>query len=177
MRKGLFIVAMMASSLLISAKGHAQKTPANNYLNAGIGLGTFGLSGTGGLPITASFEHRFTDKITAGGYVGLISTTFSSTFKYMYYIVGARGSYHFNEVLNVSNPKVDLYGGASVFYRGYSFKYKDHSDLPSSYKSSGGALDFALHAGGRYMFTDNIGGYAELGYGISPLQLGVTLQF
>ena len=88
-------------------------------------------------------------------------------------MIGARGSYHFNELLNVDNPKVDIYGGAMLFYRGFSSKYTG-SGTPYDYNFGG--IDFALHAGGRYMFSQAIGAYAELGYGISPLQLGVTVQ-
>jgi hypothetical protein len=43
--------------------------------------------------------------------------------------------------------------------------------------ASGGDINFELHAGGRYLFNNSVGAFAELGYGISPLQLGVTLKF
>jgi hypothetical protein len=171
----LFLVALLATTL-VSVNAEAQDVKGKRFLNAGIGLGTFGFSGTGGLPITASFEHGFTDKISAGGTVGLVRTKFLTDYHYSYYIVGARGSYHFNELLKVENEKVDLYGGVSLFYRGYKLKYKGTTE-EGDYKASAGGLDYALHAGARYMFSDNIGGYAELGYGISPLQLGVALKF
>lgn len=169
-------------ALAASAGAHAQDAPdfgnvkGQSFLNAGIGVGTFGLTGTGGLPITASFEHGVTDKISAGLTAGYVKTKFYTNYHYTYYMVGARGSYHFNELLNVSDEKLDVYGGLSLFYRGFKADYKDQFNDQYA-KASGGGVDFALHAGARYMFAGNIGGYAELGYGISPLQLGVSVKF
>lgn len=171
----IFSVVILASSQTFGQEtADAQQVKGVNYLNAGIGLGTFGFTGTGGLPITASFEHGFTDKISAGISLGMVSTKYATYWKYNYFVIGARGSYHFNELLNVTNPKLDVYGGATLFYRGYSIKYDGPGD-PG--KSSAGGLDFAIHAGGRYYFSSNVGAFAELGYGISPLQLGVTFRF
>jgi hypothetical protein len=177
MKKFLVVAAALFTAALFStASVNAQDVKGKNFVNAGIGIGTFGFSGTGGLPITASFEHGFTDKISAGGYVGIVQRKFLTDYKYSYFVVGARGSYHFSELLNITNEKVDVYGGASLYYRGYKLKYgtSEHNDL---YKASGGTIGLALHAAARYMFSEKIGGYAELGYGISPLQLGVSFKF
>ena len=151
-----------------------------NLLNAGIGLGSYGLSGTGGLPITASFEHGFSKNISAGVGLGFIQKKYAFDWKYTYLLLGARGSYHLNEALKITNDKLDVYAGAGLLYRRYSFKYTDEiSEIEDEveYKTSGGEVDFELHAGGRYMFNKGVGAFAELGYGISPLQLGVTLKF
>jgi len=108
--------------------------------------------------------------------VGFVKRNFAYDWKYTYFVIGARGSYHFNELLNVENEKLDVYGGASIYYRGYKLKY-DHNELSDYYDASGGTVGLALHAAARYMFKENLGAYAELGYGVSPLQLGVTLKF
>ena len=170
-----FIILTAGSVRAQEIQDAAGSVKGVNYLNAGIGIGTFGFTGSGGLPIVASFEHGFTDKISAGLSLGLVSTKYAQYWKYNYFVIGARGSYHFNELLNVSNPKLDTYGGATLFYRGYSVKY----DGPDTFdgKSSSGGLDIAIHVGSRYFFSDNFGAFAELGWGISPLQLGVTLKF
>lgn len=170
-----FLTLGILASVVAFGQEDANQVQGKNYLNAGIGLGTFGFTGTGGLPITASFEHGFTDKISAGLSIGLVSTKYAAYWKYNYFVIGARGSYHFNEVLNVDNPKLDVYGGATLFYRGYSVKYNGPDEFKS--KASAGGLSFAIHAGGRYYFSNNLGAFAELGYGISPLQLGLTLKF
>jgi hypothetical protein len=147
-----------------------------NLLNAGIGLGTYGLYGSGGLPITASFEHGFTDKISAGIGFGFVQRKYYHDWKYTYLMFQVRGSYHFNELLEIDNPKLDVYGGTGLIYRHYKLKY-DEGGTIYDYKSSGGSVTIDLHAGGRYMFNDHLGAYAEVGYGISPLQLGVSFKF
>ena len=179
MKKIGLLTAAVVMAVLGTSSANAQSTQTvkgTNYLNAGIGLRTFGLSGTGGLPITASFEHGFTDKISAGGYVGFVQRKFAHDWKYTYFVIGARGSYHFSELLNIQNEKLDVYGGASLYYRGYKLKYGD-DEISELYDTNGGTVGLALHAAARYMFKDNLGAYAELGYGVSPLQLGVTLKF
>lgn len=173
----LMCLTVVAVLLVSTAQAQEQSVKGRSFLNAGIGLGTFGFTGSGGLPITASFEHGITDDISAGVYLGMVRTSYADYWKYRYTVIGVRGSYHFNEVLNVANPKLDVYGGASLYYRGYKVKWENSSEPSDDYKTSGGTVGLALHAAGRYMFANNIGVYAELGYGISPLQLGVTFKF
>ena len=182
MKRKIVLTAVIVFSLLTTKSVSAQGgTPFNdvngiNLLNAGVGLGTYGLYGTGGLPLTASFEHGFSKNISAGLEAGMVQRKFADGWKYSYFIIGARGSYHFNEVLNVSNPKLDDYGGAGLLYRHIKVKYSGESDELYG-KASSGDVTIDLHAGGRYMFSDNIGAFAEVSYGISPLKLGVSLKF
>jgi len=152
----------------------AQDVKGKNFVNAGVGIGTFGFSGTGGVPLVASYERGITDKISAGVYVGMIKRNWYGDVKYNYKVIGVRGSYHFNELLNVTNEKLDVYGGASIYYRGYSVKY---DGINGKEKATSSTASFALHAAARYMFTPNIGAFGEVGYGVSPLQLGATFVF
>lgn len=176
MKKGLLlaVAGLLSAASLLAQK--EQSVKGVNYVNAGIGLGTYGFYGTGGLPVVASAEHGFTDKISAGLNLGFVSRKYASDWKYTYIIVGVRGSYHFNELLNIDNDKVDVYGGAAINYEHYKLKYSGDID-ESYYKVSGGEVDIQLHAGARYLFSEHVGGFAELGYGISPLQLGLTFKF
>jgi hypothetical protein len=178
----LMMTAVVAVSVLsTSAKAqdiNVTDVKGKNFLNAGVGLGTFGFNGTGGLPVTASFEHGFTDKVSAGVYLGMIQRKWYGDVTYNYKVIGVRGSYHFNEILKVTNDKLDLYGGASLYYRGYSAKYELPGELGGGKeKVTSGGLSFALHAGTRYQFAKNIGAFAEVGYGVSPLQLGLSFVF
>jgi hypothetical protein len=168
----LSIIVMAAVTAITSA--NAQSVKGKNYVNAGIGLGTFGLYGTGGLPITASYEHGFTDQISGGLYVGYVGRKYADDWKYRYKIIGARGSYHFNELLKIAEPKLDVYGGVALFYRSYTLKYEAAGEKR---KATDGTISVGFHAAARYMFANNIGAYAELGYGLSPLQLGVSFVF
>jgi hypothetical protein len=187
MKKKLLLTAGLLVSLFAQNSLFAQDAKTAgfndvkgmNVLNAGIGLGSFGLSGTGGLPLVASFEHGFGKNISAGATLGFIQQKYASDWKYTYLMIGARGSYHLNEALKVANPKLNVYAGAGLFYRRYSFNYTDKvpDELDYDINASGGDINFELHAGGRYLFNNSVGAFAELGYGISPLQLGVTLKF
>ena len=177
------VLILLGPATLFAQKSNGtsfQEVQGTNLLNAGIGLGSYGLSGTGGIPLTASFEHGFTPQISAGVNLGFIQKKYSDSWKYTYLMFGVRGSYHFNEVLKITNPKLDVYGGAGLIYRRYSVKYTDVllEDEPGyAAKASGGDMTIDLHAGGRYLFNSHLGAFAEIGYGISPLQLGLSVKF
>jgi hypothetical protein len=175
MKKGKMILSMIFTvSVFATCAVNAQSVKGKNYVNAGIGIGTYGLHGTGGLPITASYEYGFTDQISAGLYVGYIGRKYADDWKYRYKIIGVRGSYHFNELLNITESKLDVYGGIAVFHRGFTLKYEAAGE---KYKATDGDINVGIHAAARYMFANNIGAYAEVGYGVSPLQLGVSFVF
>jgi hypothetical protein len=171
------VLSLFANNVFAQKSSGFTDVSGTNFLNAGIGLGSYGLSGTGGLPLTASFEHGFSKNISAGVEAGLIQRKFAIDWKYTYLVFGARGSYHLNEALKIASPQLDVYGGAGLFYRHFKVKYNDHTEDEFDFKSSGGDVVFELHAGARYMFSEKVGAYAELGYGISPLKLGVSLKF
>lgn len=180
MKTKLFFATFLLSIILcknsVAQSDGFENVKGVNLLNLGIGVGTYGLSGTGGLPLTASFEHGFTDKITGGVSLGYVRRTYLDDWRYTYLIFGARASYHFNELINHSVPNLDIYGGAGLFYRRYKHSYK--GDFGDQYgDSSGGDVDIDIHAGGRYLFNERFGGFAEVGYGISPLQVGFTMKF
>lgn len=175
MRTSRLLVLSLAA-MIFSFGVNAQSVKGQNFLNAGIGVGTFSLSGTGGIPLIVSAEHGFADQVSAGVVAGFVKTRIQEDYHYSYYIVGARGSYHFNELLNVNEEGLDIYGGASLFYRGYKARYKNFNGT-GDLVTSGGGIDFGIHAGARYMFAGNVGAFAELGYGISPLHLGVSVRF
>lgn len=176
MRKTKLFVLSLAAVVFMSADAHAQDVKGRTFVNAGIGIGTYGLNGSGGVPFIASVEHGFTDQISAGVVGGFVKTKVRDDFHYSYYLVGAKGSYHFNELLKLNNEQLDVYGGLSLFYIGFKSTYKGF-DGTTEYKATGGGLDFGIHAGARYMLNGKAGFFAELGYGISPLQLGVSFKF
>lgn len=94
---------------------------------------------------------------------------------YTFIYAGARASYHFAEILNVDNKKFDPYGGATLGFRyaGYHDTY-GYNDYVSPYNSG---VYLGIHAGARYFFSEKIGGFAEVGYGVSALKIGLTAKF
>lgn len=110
------------------------------------------------------------------GYIGNTGykyTDLGYTAKWNYIVVGARGTYHYNGFTDV--PNLDIYGGAMLAYNIVKYKTEGGgADLSDNY---GSGVGFSGFLGGRWFFTDNIGAYAELGYGVSVLAVGATFKF
>jgi len=163
-----------------SAQGQYDK--GNILVNGGFGLGYYYSSG--GIPILVSGEYAITDAISVGPYLGYTSRTFTEyTWKERYTFIdfGARGSYHFMKHLNLDIDKLDLYGGLFVGYLAANYKLVNAPVGYNAYYYNtgtyGSVARVGIYAGARYYFTDMFAAYAELGYGIAPLSLGVTLKF
>lgn len=160
----LFIVTLLAFS---AQSAIAQYQKGDKLLNAGIGVGTYG---AGGLGLGGSFEYGIHDAISVGalaGYSGR-SNYLGSGVRWSVLTIGARGSYHFNELLNLDNDQIDLYGGVGLGYRNISFNVDGLGSIFGN-AYNGGIIPLA-HIGGKYYFQPNLGIYAELGSGFGILQ-------
>lgn len=176
MKKVIFMLILAFVASNASAQSFLK---GSSVLNAGVGFGT-NLGGLGNArpAISASFEHGQWEVggpgvISLGGYIGNTGYTYKSsgyTQKWNYTIIGARSAYHYNGFENV--PNLDVYGGIMLSYNIISYKADDY-DGPNSY---GSGLGFSAYVGGRWFFTDKFGLYAELGHGISTLNVGVALK-
>lgn len=187
----------MATALVLAATtiSNAQSfSEGDNVLGAGVGLlggYSVGWSGTGvsqSPAINLHFDHGMGELGAGtwglGGYVGYKTINYESKYiyynydyKYTYLVVGARGTWHFNDWHG--NDKLDTYGGVMLAYRSVSFT--DNTDYGAygylnTYTYSGSGVGLSVFAGTRYYFSDKFGLYGELGYGISWLQLGLALK-
>lgn len=151
----------------------------SNILNAGIGLGSnLGGLGNSRPTISVSFEHGKWDVggpgvISIGGYIGNTGYSYKSagyTQKWNYTIIGARSAYHYNGFNNV--PKLDVYGGLMLSYNLVNYS----ADNYNGGNSYGSGLGFHAFVGGRWFFSEKIGSFAELGHGISTLNVGVAIK-
>jgi len=155
---------------LLLKPGHRE-----SYLNGGIGLASYW---GGGIPIGVSFETTIAENLSVGGSVdysryGRNYGGYKWSYNFIY--AGARGSYHFGELLETGS-KFDPYAGLSLGFR--MATYKDNSGYTSDYYSPyNNGLYLGLHVGGRYYFTEKVGGFAEVGYGVTALRLGITAKF
>lgn len=156
---------------------------------AGIGLGSSLGSFTHSSQIPAislqyergMWEAGNSGVISLGGYVGYKSFSyktsagsFESTSKWNYTIVGVRSAYHYQ---GLDNDKIDLYGGLMLSYNILNYSYSDNSGSPSmSSGNYGSTAGLTLYAGARYYFIDGVAAFAELGYGVSYLNLGVAFK-
>ncbi|AKD55754.1 hypothetical protein [Spirosoma radiotolerans] len=145
------------------------------YLNAGVGLAAYY---GGGLPLGVSAEVDVKNNFSVGGSIDYFRYNYgyySGGYTFIY--AGARASYHLGEALNVQNSEFDPYIGASLGFRhaGYHDSYGySYSDYGSGYNSG---LWIGIHAGARYLFSPKIGAFAEVGYGVSALKVGLTAKF
>jgi hypothetical protein len=93
------------------------------------------------------------------------------------YIISVRGTYHLT-VLKDKNNQFDPYAGIMLGVRIYRYKdtyYDSFSSNPYSYKN----LYFVQGAfiGAKYNFKSSIGVFAEAGYDISLVRLGLNVNF
>lgn len=182
MKKIILSLLMFAAISTVSIAQVFDK--GTKFLHAGIGVGSpYAYSGSAMSipPIHASFEVGVTDKIGVGGLIGytaskydqaLFSSQFSWNFTYL--IIGARGAYHFYQ-----NDKADVYGGLMLGYNVASVNFESNNpDIRNSVpEPSVGGVAFGGFLGARYMFKENFGGFAELGYNISYLSVGAAFKF
>jgi hypothetical protein len=179
------MIAVVAMTLSTNAQLFDEEA---KFFHVGIGVGSpYAYSGSDVSipPVHASAEFAVSEKIGVGGLIGytaskweqtdIIGTeTYSYSWKFSYIIVGARGAYHF-----IDSDKADVYGGVMLGYNiaSASFESSSSSIKESDYSSpSVGGVAFGGFVGARYMFTEKLGGFAELGYNISWLSVGLAVK-
>jgi hypothetical protein len=155
-----FLLALIATT---SFKGFSQAyKQGDNLLNATIGIGN-----VYGFGIGASFEHGFTENISAGGSFDYLNYNYLGVSGSSLLYFAVRGSYHAGELLKTGD-KLDPYIGLGLGYVSW----------PGIYSGIGASgIFFQGHLGARYWFSDNLGGVAEVGAGAATLKLGVALKF
>ena len=175
MKRILLGVCLVGILSVLSNAAFAQYKKGDNLLNIGIGLNTYY---EGGVPLSAIYEKGVTDEISVGGGIDYLSYHYGSggnDYSYNVTYVAARGSYHFNSLLNLRNENWDIYAGASLGYRSFSWKDYSGNGAGSAY---GSGLFLGIHAAARYYFSKSVGGFFEIGgLGSTNARLGVTFKF
>ena len=184
--KKLFLLLIAVSFSLTQLRAQEPTfSKGDKALNLGFGFGNTLYSGTYYKsqipPLSASFEVGVADNVIdekgvigVGGYLGYSSYKYEYSgwgWKYSNLILGARGSFHYPLV-----DKLDTYTGLLLGYNISSSKEFGTIIPGYDYSSSSGGTVFAWFLGARYYFKDNFGVMAELGYGITYLNLGVTFK-
>ena len=184
--KKLLVFAFVAVFSLPMLK--AQESMFNlgdKVVSLGIGFGTTLYSGgyysRGFPPLSISYEQAIKDDILekgvigVGGYLGYTSYKWDYLgwgYKYSNIIFGAGGSFHYPLV-----DKLDTYISILLGYR-ISTSSEYGTSIPGyDYDTSSGGLVFSSFVGARYYFTETIAAFAQVGYGISYLTIGVSIRF
>lgn len=189
-------IALAAGVLMLSATtGKSQSfDKGTSSINLGVGFGYSINYYTGGgvsasPVISGSYEYG---ALTLGpgtlglglavGYQGAsysYSDYYGDTWsdKWVTTSFGIRGMYHWN---GLQSDKYDIYGGIQLTYVHYGFSETATGPFANVY-NYGSALSSSFYpylvVGGRYLFTNNIGVFAELGYDICYFKLGLNLKF
>ena len=167
----LAVLAIVGSISIANAQEVFHK--GTTAINAGIGLGSY-YSGITIPPLSVSLDYGVADNlingnngsISVGGFAGYAASShtygaYKTTFSYI--ALGGRGAFHYQFA-----PKLDTYAGLMISY--------DISSASSNNVDATSGIHWSLFLGGRYFFTEKIGGFAELGYGFYNLNLGVTFK-
>jgi len=158
-------------------------------VNLGLGLGST-LGGYGYAteipPISVSLDWGIIDELFnvenlslgVGGYLGYSSNkwTWSGAdygWRYTYVIPGVRGTVHYQ----LPVEKLDTYAGLMLGYNIVTHKEFGTWAGANTYSASASTAEFSAYAGARYYFTNSIAAFAELGYGIAYLNIGLSLKF
>jgi hypothetical protein len=173
---------MFCAAFSVGVNAQNTFSKGDNNINLGVGIGST-LGGTGYAtstpPLSISYErgiidNLFDDKssLGLGAYLGYASNKWSAAnyyWKNNYTIFGVRGALHYQLV-----DRLDTYAGLMLGYESISSSVSGEGSGVAPVSSG---LGLSLFLGGRYYFSDNIGAFAELGYGIAYLQLGVSFKF
>lgn len=175
MKRIILGVCVAGALSLLSNLAVAQYKKGDNLLNIGLGLNSYY---SGGVPLSAIYEAGVTDEISFGGGIDYLSYHYGvggTDYSYTATYIGLRGSYHFNELLNLKNENWDIYGGLSLGYRSFSWKGYNGASVGDAY---GSGLFLGIHAGTRYYFSKSVGGFFELGaLGSTNARIGVAFKF
>lgn len=180
MKKFIFTLTIclgLGATTTLKAQLHQQ---GDINVNVGLGLLSFyNYAGTLDLPpIGGSVEYGVTDEISVGAYLAFSRSSWSypyiggeARWSYTYLIVGPRGSYHFDVP---ELEKLDLYAGAFLGATISTVTWKGTGTQPDA--DSYGGLTYALFGGARYFFSENLGAFGEVGYGLTLLNVGVCFH-
>ena len=166
------------SSVVSASLTHRKYSTRVPRLSTLVSLGSY-YSGITIPPLSVSLDYGVADNlingnngsISVGGFAGYTASsqtygTYKTTFSYI--ALGGRGAFHYQFA-----PKLDTYAGLMVSYDIASAS--SNSDYAGASVATSG-INWTLFLGGRYFFTEKIGGFAELGYGFYNLNLGVTFK-
>jgi hypothetical protein len=182
MKKLILIFVVVCFSLGQLSAIEPVFSKGDKVLNAGIGIGSSYWSGygyyTNHMPqIFANLDICFFDNVFGldkasigiGPYLGFRSSKYSDYLKTTEFVIAATGTFHYPLV-----DKLDTYAGILLGYDIYSTKY--YNDLYNNYNHPSRIADREF-VGARYYFSDNFSAMAELGYGLTILNIGVALKF
>jgi hypothetical protein len=185
MKRIVVLVACVFAVSAASAQNEFGKGVTRLNLGIGVGGSTFGNGwNTTFPPIAASAEWGVMDNLFnsdacslgVGGYLGYTAAkseySANTGWNATGIILGARSAIHYQFDVD----RLDTYGGLMLGYNIASVKTSGNWGGVTATSASAGGFSWSLYLGANYSFTEKFGAFAELGYGISYLTLGVSMK-
>jgi len=134
-----------------------------------VGPGTIGIGGVVGFK--NSYYRYNVDRDKNGN---IINESYKDN--YSNFIIGLRGTYHLT-LLKDKNNKFDPYAGITVGVRIFNHKYNNpyYNNAFDNYNNVNPIAGAFI--GAKYNFTKGFGAFAEVGYDISLLRIGLNFNF
>jgi len=192
-RTTILLIMVMGISIGVFSQTFEKGNMAGSL---GIGLPSNLVSGTSmKMPVVEGafeycpFEKMGIGSISLGVYVSAYSYGYDYTLwglkyenNYNTFVTGVRGIYHFDFVTLTGNSafdKLDIYAGIMTSMSFNTYKYTDYDWVGNNWvetKSTTTSSDFDIDTfiGARYNFAGPIGVYAEAGYAIRYLSVGIS---
>ncbi len=186
------LLTLIGFCLFFIASTHAQDQAfdkGTKVISAGVGIGSSlgSFSHNSQTPaLSVQYEQGVWDAgsdgvISLGAYVGYKSfgwktesSGFNTSASWKYTIIGLRSAYHYQ---GLDNEDLDIYGGLMLAANLLNYTYTDSQGNQQGSGNYGNSTGLTLYLGGRYYFSPMAAGFAEIGYGISYLNLGLALRF
>lgn len=187
----LFVMAFCANQI-IAQETSSTFEKGDNVIGVGFGIG--GVYGFSNYDVqTPVFGVQYDRAIVKFGFGGVLGVggflgykgyvnkydnygNGNNDFKdrYNIFIIGARGTLHY-DLFKVD--KLDTYAGSMIAFHAVNQK-SDYPDGWPGYNDSHSSAAYAsIFAGAKYYFTPAFGAYAEVGYGVSWLTMGLAFKF
>lgn len=199
----VLVLVGLASTINFSAKAQAFE-PGKSYFSAGYGFGNFiqavfnsyetyddySFKSLG--PIFGKYEYAVNEQLGIGVVFAYASANVSYTDKnylvtsspvvyyeeqidWSTYSVLLRLNWHFNSM----GDRIDPYLGFGAGYRGANWKYSDNDPNYDNNVSMKGFMPLGMEftAGLRFMVTDFLGIYTEVGFAKAVAQVGIVTKF
>ncbi|MDR1973025.1 MAG: hypothetical protein LBQ46_14020 [Treponema sp.] len=180
-----FIVLTALGTLSVSAMDltsfPAAVSGSHALVNAGVGFGSARYGKMSIPPLTATVDIPLALAglpFSFGGMFGFTQSRWTywgnDYLSYNVFVFGGRANYHINFGVN----KLDTYAGLTLGWEMGTWGSNNNTDDSwLRYYGNYSAFHFGFQAGARYFFTNNIGAFAELGYGLSYVKAGLALKF
>ncbi|NPA43159.1 MAG: hypothetical protein GXO27_03915 [Chlorobi bacterium] len=194
MKKTLIVLLVLAGLTT-----RAQLMQGNSLINGGVGFAVLKANTEMKMPnIFASYEYMVRDNISVGLEVGYYAIAYnygisiditddgggtggtssvSTSLDYSIFYGYLMGNYYF-----LNDYKYNVYAGAKMGYgivnaeSNMEISDGEGGGITLQYKAPIPSTIFGVQIGGRYMFTEKLGAFLELGYGTTLIKGGLTLK-